>query len=133
MGAVIPLRLDFDAPKLRGLVQRSRDSARSRRLLALAVICDDHRRSDAGLFAGVGLQIIRDWVLRFNAEGPEGLKDRIRKEFERIAVRRRLRCQRLSSRDRMCGASATTRGMRVSASMTAGTPGHRRTLSTASC
>ena len=26
--------------------------------------------------AGVGLQIIRDWVLRFNAEGPEGLKNR---------------------------------------------------------
>ena len=31
---------------------------------------------DAARFAGVGLQIIRDWVLRFNAEGPEGLKDR---------------------------------------------------------
>ena len=24
---------------------------------------------------GVGLQIIRDWVLRFNARGPDGLVD----------------------------------------------------------
>ncbi len=53
---------------------RSRDSAQSRRLLALGVIYDG--RSDAARFAGVGLQIIRDWVLRFNAEGPEGLKNR---------------------------------------------------------
>ena len=50
------------------------DSAQTRRLLALGVIYDG--RSDAARFAGVGLQIIRDWVLRFNAEGPEGLKNR---------------------------------------------------------
>jgi hypothetical protein len=25
---------------------------------------------------GVGLQVVRDWVLRFNAEGPAGLIDR---------------------------------------------------------
>ena len=71
-----PLREDFDAAQLRGLAQRSRGSAQSRRLLALAVICDGHRRSDAAHFAGVGLQVIRDRVLRFNAAGPAGLKDR---------------------------------------------------------
>ena len=76
MGAAIPLREDFDAAKLRGLAQRSRDGAQNRRLLALAVTYDGHRRSDAARFAGVGLQIIRDWVLRFNAESPDGLKDR---------------------------------------------------------
>ena len=70
------MREDFDAEQLRGLGQRSLDSAQTRRLLALAVIYDGHRRSDAARFAGVGLQVIRDWVLRFNAEGPEGLKDR---------------------------------------------------------
>ena len=72
----VPLRKDFDAGQLRGLAQRSRDGAQNRRLLALAVIYDGHRRSDAARFAGVGLQIVRDWVLRFNAAGPEGLKDR---------------------------------------------------------
>ena len=76
MGAALPLREDFDAATLRGLAQRSRDGAQNRRLLALAVIYDGHRRSDAARFGGVGLQIVRDWVLRFNAEGPEGLKDR---------------------------------------------------------
>ena len=72
----IPLREDFDAAQLRGLAQRSRDGAQNRRLLALAVIYDGYRRLDAARFAGVGLQVIRDWVLRFNAEGPAGLKDR---------------------------------------------------------
>ena len=72
----VPLRKDFDAAQLRSLAQRSRDGAQNRRLLALAVIYDGHRRSDAARFAGVGLQIVRNWVLRFNAAGPEGLKDR---------------------------------------------------------
>ena len=76
MGAAIRLRGDFDAAGLRRLAKRSRDGAQSRRLLALAMICDGHRRSDAARFAGVGLQIVRDWVLRFNAEGPEGLMNR---------------------------------------------------------
>jgi transposase len=41
--------------------------------LALAVIHDGGRRSEAARIGGVGLQSIRDWVLRFNASGPEGL------------------------------------------------------------
>ena len=76
MGAALPLREDFDAVTLRGLAQRRRDGAQTRRLLVLSVIYDGHRRLDAARFAGVGLQIIRDWVLRFNAEEPDGLKDR---------------------------------------------------------
>ena len=76
MGAALALRGDFDAAGLRRVAKRSRDGSQSRRLLALAMIYDGHRRSDAARFAGVGLQIIRDWVLRFNAEGPEGLKNR---------------------------------------------------------
>ena len=76
MGTALPLRKDFYAARLRDLAHRSRDGAQNRRLLALAVIYDGHRRSDAARFAGVGLQSIRDWVLRFNAEGSDGLKDR---------------------------------------------------------
>ena len=76
MGAALALRGDFDAAGLRRVAKRSRDGSQSRRLLALAMIYDGHRRSDAARFAGVGLQIVRDWVLRFNAEGPEGLKNR---------------------------------------------------------
>jgi len=32
-------------------------------------------RTEAAKIGGVGLQIIRDWVLRFNARGPDGLLD----------------------------------------------------------
>ncbi|KAB2850012.1 MAG: helix-turn-helix domain-containing protein, partial [Sphingopyxis terrae] len=33
-------------------------------------------RSEAAKIGGVTLQVVRDWVLRFNAEGPGGLVDR---------------------------------------------------------
>jgi len=44
-----------------------------RRLLALAVIYDGSSRTQAAEVGGVTLQIVRDWVVRFNAHGPEGL------------------------------------------------------------
>ncbi len=34
------------------------------------------RAGEAAEFAGVGPQTVRDWVLRFNAEGPNGLLNR---------------------------------------------------------
>ncbi len=73
MAAPIPLRCDFDAALLRKLARGSRDPDQTRRLLALAEIYDGGSRSDAARIGGVGLQIVRDWVLRFNAEGPDGL------------------------------------------------------------
>ena len=44
--------------------------------MALAAIYDSATRSEAAKIGGVTLQIVRDWVLRFNALGPEGLVDR---------------------------------------------------------
>lgn len=76
MGAAVQLRDDFDGASLRALAKRCRDGAQARRLLALAEIYDGTRRSNAARLAGVGLQIIRDWVIRFNAEGPDGLINR---------------------------------------------------------
>ncbi len=76
MGAAIALREDFDGPGLRRLAKASKDAAQSRRLLALAEIYDGAARSDGARIGGVGLQVIRDWVLRFNGEGPGGLIDR---------------------------------------------------------
>ena len=73
MAAPIPLRPDFKAPLLRKLARGSRDPDQIRRLLALAEIYDGGSRSDAARIGGVGLQIVRDWVLWFNAEGPDGL------------------------------------------------------------
>ena len=76
MGSAISLRENFDGPCLRRLARSTKDAAQSRRLVALAEIYDGGRRSDAARIGGVGLQVIRDWVLRFNAGGPVGLVDR---------------------------------------------------------
>ncbi len=75
MGAAVVLRKDFDGRDLRRLAKTSKDAAQVRRLLALAEIYDGGRRLDAAAIGGVGLQIVRDWVLRFNTRGPDGLID----------------------------------------------------------
>ena len=73
MAAPIPLRRDYDAKALRQLAKGSDDADQTRRLLSLAAIYDGGSRSAAAAIGGVGLQTVRDWVLRFNAEGPAGL------------------------------------------------------------
>jgi hypothetical protein len=72
----IPLRSDFDADRVRAAAKRSKDGPQARRLLALAAIYDGARRAEAAKTGGVTRQIIRDWVLKFNAQGPDGLIDR---------------------------------------------------------
>ena len=75
MGRAVTLRADFDGPELRLLAKSSKDAGQSRRLLALAAIYDGGKRLDAARIGSVGLQGVRDWVLRFNAKGPDGLID----------------------------------------------------------
>jgi transposase len=72
----IPLRADFDAAGLRAAARRTKDAAQARRLLALAAVYDGATRTEAARIGGVTLQIVRDWVMRFNTEGPAGLVDR---------------------------------------------------------
>ncbi len=71
MAAPIRLREDYRAKDLRVLARESRDANHTRRLLSLAEIYDGGTRTQAARIGGVGLQVIRDWVLRFN-----GLIDR---------------------------------------------------------
>lgn len=75
MAAPVPLRSDFDVQALRGLAKGSRDPAQTRRLLALSVIAAGGSRSEAAEIGGVGLQTVRDWVVAFNTDGPDGLID----------------------------------------------------------
>jgi transposase len=72
----IPLRSDFDAFQLRALARKTKDGPQARRLLALAAIYEGASRTEAAQIGGVTLQIVRDWVVKFNAQGPEGLIDR---------------------------------------------------------
>lgn len=76
MTVPIALRSDFTSDDLRRLARHSRDANQARRLLALAAIHDGMRRDEAARIGGVGRQIIRDWVVRFNAYGAAGLIDR---------------------------------------------------------
>src|ERR671913_783955 len=72
----IPLRTGFDASQLRAIARKAKGGPQARRLLALAAIYEGASRTEAARIGGVTLQIVRDWVLKFNAQGPEGLIDR---------------------------------------------------------
>jgi len=72
----ISLRDDFDADTCRALAKAGKDVAQSRRLLSIAAVYDGVNRADAARIGGMDRQTLRDWVHRFNAEGPDGLCNR---------------------------------------------------------
>ena len=75
MAASIRLRDDYTGDDLRAVAQSSSDGKQVRRLLALSLIYDGGRRFEAARHANVSPQTVRDWVLRFNDNGPDGLLD----------------------------------------------------------
>jgi len=76
MPAALPLRSDFESQTLRRLARRCEDSNQSRRLLSLGAVYDGMSRTEAARIGGMDRQTLRHWVLRFNADGPDGLLDR---------------------------------------------------------
>ncbi len=76
MGAAIGLREDFGSADLRALARSVKDADQARRLLALAVIYDGGRRTEAANIGSVGLQMALSeetglswrWALRNVAE-----------------------------------------------------------------
>ncbi len=83
----VPLRSDFDAVSVRSCA-KSKDGPQVRRLLALAAIYDGASRTEAAKIGGVTLQIVRDWVVKFNAHGPAGLIDRKAPGSRRVSTTR---------------------------------------------
>jgi len=83
MSAKIALRPDFSAQQLRKLAQRCSDSRQTRRLLALAAVYDGMSRAEASKIGGMDRQTLRDWVHRFNEEGPDGLTNRLGRKRKR--------------------------------------------------
>lgn len=75
LGRVLELRADFSAAELRTLARRCGHHRQSCRLLSIAAIYDGMNRADAAAVGGMDRQTLRDWVLRFNESGPDGLKD----------------------------------------------------------
>ena len=72
----IALRTDFDAVGVRCCAKKSKNGPQARRILALAAIYEGASRTEAAKIGGVTLQIVRDWVVKFNAHVPGGLIDR---------------------------------------------------------
>jgi transposase len=73
MGQAIAVRADFTAVEVRRFAKRAKDAAQARRLLAIAAVLDGASREDAAKIGGMDRQTLRDWVIRFNDQGPNGL------------------------------------------------------------
>jgi len=71
-------RVELSATDLRAAARRTQDSDQARRLLALALVLEGSSRTEAARAAGMDRQTLRDWVVRFNDEGVDGLRDRPR-------------------------------------------------------
>jgi transposase len=73
MGQAIAVRTDFTAAEVRRFAKQAKDGGQARRLLAIAAVLDGASREDAAKIGGMDRQTLRDWVIRFNGQGPDGL------------------------------------------------------------
>src|SRR5215211_2575814 len=82
MGRAIELRTDYTSATLRLLAKRGKDTAQTRRLLAIAAVLDGASRAEAAKAGGMDRQTLRDWVIRFNEQGPDGLISKLSDEHK---------------------------------------------------
>ena len=77
MGAALEIRRDLFSPAaLRSRARRERNPRTATRMLAIANALEGLTRAEAARLAGMERQALRDAVIRYNAEGLEGLRDR---------------------------------------------------------
>jgi putative transposase len=76
MGARLMIRKDIPAEELRRLARQEADGRVACRLIGVANALDGMSRAHAARQAGMDRQTLRDWVIRFTAEGVDGLRDR---------------------------------------------------------
>jgi transposase len=76
-GIMTPLiiRRDRTAEVLRKLAKAEADARVARRLLAIANALSGMNRKEAAEAAGMDRQTLRDWVIRYNTHGLDGLYD----------------------------------------------------------
>jgi transposase len=74
--SALEIRKDRTPAVLRKLAKEVDDARIARRILAIANALDGMSREDAARTAGMDRQTLRDWVLRYNAGGVDGLADR---------------------------------------------------------
>lgn len=77
MGTALEIRADLaSAAQLRALARRKRSPRTATRMLPVAAALEEASRAEAARLAGMECQAPRDAVVRYNAEGLEGLRDR---------------------------------------------------------
>jgi len=76
MGRALDIRDDLSASELRVRATREKKNRVARRMLAVANALDGMSRAEAARGAGMDRQALRDAVVRYNAEGIDGLYDR---------------------------------------------------------
>jgi transposase len=74
----LSIRRDRTAAVLRKLAKMESDARIARRILAIANALDGMSRDEAPQSAGMDRQTLRDWVIRYNEHGLDGLADRER-------------------------------------------------------
>jgi len=73
--ALTIIRADLTATDLRQAAACSNDANAARRMLGLALVLEGYARGEAARLCAMDRQTLRDWVIRYNAEGVAG--DRI--------------------------------------------------------
>jgi len=73
MGQAVAVRSDYTSGEVRQFAKQAKDAAQARRLLAIAAVLDGASRTEAAKIGGMDRQTLRDWVIRFNDRGPDGL------------------------------------------------------------
>src|SRR6201993_3287993 len=73
MGQAVAVRSDYTSGEVRQFAKQAKDAAQARRLLAIAAVLDGASRTEAAKIGGMDRQTLRDWVIRFNEQGPDGL------------------------------------------------------------
>jgi transposase len=76
--AVAITRTDLSAEALRAEARRAQDGDQACRLVALALVLEGASRAAAARAGGMDRQTLRDWVIRYNEAGVDGLRDRPR-------------------------------------------------------
>jgi|SRR5271170_7681023 len=71
----LKVRLDITAAVLRKKARSEKDGRVVSRLFGIANILDGMDRDQAARLAGMTRQTLRDWVVRYNTNGVEGLRD----------------------------------------------------------
>jgi transposase len=74
--AALTIRKDRTPVMLRKLAKAEEDARVGRRMLAIANALDGMSREAAAQAAGMDRQTLRDWVIRYNENGIDGLLDR---------------------------------------------------------